>query len=133
MGQIWGSSFGPPRALSTAGSLTKFSYLVGSHDVTPMGPSGRGSRLTSAFQSRSITPSSLKTDGDLEKNDVQVEEKEVDDFEDPEAANQGHAKRPMILTHSVMVGLTLILLLAVESIVISKVVSLDFLTYDTSN
>jgi hypothetical protein len=98
-----------------------------------MGPSGRGSRLTSAFQSRSITPSSLKTDGDLEKNDVQVEEKEVDDFEDPEAANQGHAKRPMILTHSVMVGLTLILLLAVESIVISKVVSLDFLTYDTSN
>ena len=133
MGQIWGSSFGPPRALSTAGSLTKFSYLVGSHDITPMGPSGRGSRLTSAFQSRSITPSSLKTDGDLEKKDVQVEEKEVDDFEDPEAANQGHAKRPMILTHSVMVGLTLILLLTVESIVISKVISLDFLTYDTSN
>jgi hypothetical protein len=134
MGQIWGSSFGPARALSQAGSLTKFSYLVGSHDTSPMGPSGHGSRFTSRRQSRSITPSSQRTDGDLEKDNVRVEVTEVkDEFEDPEAANQGHAKRPMILTHSVMVGLTLILLLAVESIVISKVLSSFPLTYGPSN
>lgn len=64
------------------------------------------------------------TDGELEKYNVRVDVTEVkDEFEDPEAANQGFAKRPMILTHSVMVGLTLILLLAIESIVISKVMS----------
>jgi hypothetical protein len=106
--------------------MTKFSYLVGSQDTTPMGPSARASRFPSAFVSRSQTPSSSRTDGELEKEkeNVRVEVTEVkDEFEDPEAANRGHAKRPMILTHSVMVGLTLILLLAVESIVISKVLS----------
>jgi hypothetical protein len=99
-----------------------------------MGPSKRGSKFTSAFVSRSQTPSSQSTDGELEKDVVRVEVAEVkDEFEDPEAANRGHSKRPMILTHSVMVGLTLVLLLAVESIVISKVVSPGPPKHDNSN
>jgi hypothetical protein len=76
--------------------------------------------------SRSETPfSSQLSEGKLESEDhVKVCIEEVDpkdSFEDPEAANQGHPKRPMILTHSVMVGLTLILLIVLEAIVISKV------------
>lgn len=46
---------------------------------------------------------------------------EVDTWVDPEAVKRGFAKRPMILTHSVMVGITLIILIAVEAILISKV------------
>lgn len=63
----------------------------------------------------------------MEKDPVILETIEIneenEEFEDPEAANMGHAKRPMILTHSVMVGLTLILLICLEAIVISKVSS----------
>jgi hypothetical protein len=51
----------------------------------------------------------------IEKNDIKQE------FIDPEAAQVGNAKRPMPLTHSVMVGLTLILLISLEATVISKV------------
>jgi hypothetical protein len=77
-------------------------------------------------QHRSETPiSSQLSDGKPEnEGNIRVGVEEVDpkdDFEDPEAANRGHAKRPMILTHSVMVGLTLILLIVLEAIVISKV------------
>ena len=61
----------------------------------------------------------------MEKDPVILQAIEVNDkkeiYEDPEAANMGHAKRPMILTHSVMVGLTLILIICLEAIVISKV------------
>lgn len=42
-------------------------------------------------------------------------------FEDPEVANMGCSKRPMILTHALMVGLTLILLIVLEGIIVSKV------------
>jgi hypothetical protein len=78
--------------------------------------------------SRPETPKSAHiTNKALEKDPVILEALEVDEikeaFEDPEAANRGHPKRPMILTHSVMVGLTLILLIALEAIVISKVSS----------
>lgn len=52
-----------------------------------------------------------------------LEEKADEEFVDPETAKVGHARRPMILTHSVMVGLGLILLIAVESLIISKVSS----------
>lgn len=85
-----------------------------------------GSRTPSQLLSRSETPTSSQlSDGIQEKEaniSAQVEEVDSkDDFEDPEAANRGHARRPMILTHSVMVGLTLILLIVVEALVISKV------------
>jgi hypothetical protein len=51
----------------------------------------------------------------MEINDTKQE------FIDPEAAQVGNAKRPMTLTHSVMVGITLILLISLEATVISKV------------
>ena len=73
------------------------------------------------------TPKSMKTSiRAIEKgNFIRVEPKEINDakeeFVDPEAAHVGNAKRPMTLTHSVMVGLTLILLISLEAILISKV------------
>lgn len=58
-------------------------------------------------------------------NSIRFEAMEINDtkqeFIDPEAAHVGNAKRPMTLTHSVMVGLTLILLISLEATVISKV------------
>lgn len=62
----------------------------------------------------------------MDKEDaIRIEAVGIDDGEeeivDPEAVNVGGGKRPMILTHSVMVGLTLILLIVIEAIVISKV------------
>jgi hypothetical protein len=55
----------------------------------------------------------------------QIDEKAVEneEWEDPERVVIGHSKRPMILTHTVIVGITLTFLLAIESIVISKVLS----------
>ena len=44
-----------------------------------------------------------------------------EEWEDPEAKTIGHVKRPMILTHALMTGLVLIILIAVEGLVISKV------------
>jgi hypothetical protein len=112
--------------MSRTNSSMNFSYLVSSQGTTPNGRSMHSSRRTSQHVSRSeTTVSSQLSDGIPEKEEnirVNVEEAgDKDDFEDPEAANQGHAKRPMILTHSVMVGLTLILLIVLEAIVISKV------------
>jgi hypothetical protein len=43
------------------------------------------------------------------------------EWEDPEAKVVGHAKRPMILTYSLMTGLTLIILLAIQGLILSKV------------
>lgn len=40
---------------------------------------------------------------------------------DPEAANLGCSKQPMILTHSLMVGFSLVLLIVLEGIIISEV------------
>lgn len=61
----------------------------------------------------------------------QVELDEKDDVEwDPEAANVTIAKRPMVLTHSVMVGLALILLICVFAIVVGKVRSNSFLALE---
>jgi hypothetical protein len=58
-------------------------------------------------------------------NSIRFEAMEINDtkqeFIDPEAAHVGNAKRLMTLTHSVMVGLTLILLISLEATVISKV------------
>ena len=73
------------------------------------------------------TPKSSQTSSRMiDKEDaIRVEAVEIDngveEFVDPEAVNVGHRKRPMILTHSVMVGLTLIILIVIEAIVISKV------------
>jgi hypothetical protein len=52
-----------------------------------------------------------------------VDEKAVEneEWEDPERVVIGHSKRPMILTHTVIVGVTLIILLALESVVVSDV------------
>jgi hypothetical protein len=62
----------------------------------------------------------------MDKGDVmRIEPLEISDskeeFVDPEATNVRTVKRPMILTHSVMVGLTLILLISIEALVVSKV------------
>jgi hypothetical protein len=46
---------------------------------------------------------------------------EVTEWEDPEAKTVGHAKRPMILTYALMTGLTLIILLAIQGLILSKV------------
>jgi len=58
-------------------------------------------------------------------NSIRLEAMEINDTKlepiDPEAAHVGNAKRAMTLTHSVMVGLTLILLISLEATVISKV------------
>lgn len=126
MEMIWGASFGAARALSRTNSAMNFSYLTHSHGSTPNRRSIHSSRTPSQPMSRSETPfSSQPSEGKLESEvHVKVCIDEVDpkdSFEDPEAANQGHPKRPMILTHSVMVGLTLILLIVLEAIVISKV------------
>ena len=43
------------------------------------------------------------------------------EWEDPEAKVVGHAKRPMILTYSLITGLTLIILIAVQGLILSKV------------
>jgi hypothetical protein len=66
------------------------------------------------------------SNGVMNKDDtIPIETMKTDDCKeeivDPEAAGKGHAKRPMILTHSVMIGLTLIILITIESLVISKV------------
>jgi hypothetical protein len=72
-------------------------------------------------------PQSMQTsNGVMNKEDaIPIETVKIDDGKeeivDPEEAGKGHAKRPMILTHSVMVGLTLIILITIESLVISKV------------
>jgi hypothetical protein len=77
------------------------------------------SMANSAYYARS--QSSIMT-GKMGRG-VRVEEKAVEneEWEDPERVVIGHAKRPMILTHTVMVGLTLTILLALEAIVVSKV------------
>jgi hypothetical protein len=73
------------------------------------------------------TPKSLRTSiRAMEKgNSNHFKAMEINDtkqeFIDPEAAQVGNAKRPMTLTHSVMVGITLILLISLEATVISKV------------
>jgi hypothetical protein len=94
----------------------------------PLNPPLRyGTRTPSTYLSRPQTPKSPQTSNiPTEKEDaIHIEAAEInenkDEFVDPEAANIGHAKRPMILTHSVMVGLALILLIVVEAIVISNV------------
>jgi hypothetical protein len=79
------------------------------------------------YFSRPLTAKSLQiSNGGLDKEEViRIEGVGIDDSKeeivDPEAANVGHSKRPMILTHSVMVGLTLILLIVIEGLVVSKV------------
>jgi hypothetical protein len=64
--------------------------------------------------------------GKMEKG-IHAEEKAVEngEWEDPERVVIGHAKRPMILTHTVMVGLTLTILIALEAVVVSKVSNND--------
>jgi len=95
--------------------------------MTPDTLSQRWSGLTSMYFSRSQTPiPPQKSNKVMDKEEsVRVEAMEIDDgkeeFFDPEVAYVGHAKRPMILTHSVMVGLTLILFISIEAIVVSKV------------
>jgi hypothetical protein len=114
--QIWGSSFGMPRAFSRAATVTK-SLQFSTPAERPQTPQ---------------TPRTLQMTPDVGKNEKNEkssiyinstdisDEEEEEDF-DPEAAKTGFMKRPMILTHSVMVGLTLILLITVESLVVAKV------------
>jgi hypothetical protein len=102
--------------------MTKFSYLGSTGNGTPRRNSG--SQIHS--MSRSEIPISSQVSDVISEKDESVKDEvaNVDpivEVEDPEAANRGHAKRPMLLTHSIMVGLTCILIIAVEALVISKV------------
>jgi hypothetical protein len=56
-------------------------------------------------------------------SDSKFSEKAPEDleWEDPEAKVIGHAKRPMILTYSLITGLTLIILISVQGLILSKV------------
>ncbi len=130
-GQVWGSSFGTPRALSRP-----VSHFIGSQKMRPssLARSGTGT-ATSMYFSR---PQSMLISDSVgnKEDDIPIETMKIDDgkeeIADPEEAGKGHAKRPMILTHSVMVGLTLIILITIESLVISRVRTQQPLRRETS-
>jgi len=117
--------------MSIPASATSFSHFSGSNSqgVPSSLQTPRGTRSPSIQFSRPETPALAyfprrgKNKEDAICTEVIEVDPSVEDIEDPEAINQGHAKRPMILTHSLMVGLALVILITVEGIVISKVSS----------
>jgi hypothetical protein len=54
---------------------------------------------------------------DIKEDDIEMDEIDYD----PEAVSSGVARRPMLLTHSVMIGLTVILLFTVIAVIVQKV------------
>jgi hypothetical protein len=79
----------------------------------------------------SLTPPMLQTPPPVflkskdKKNfftDVKEYEIDMDEIDyDPEAVSSGVARRPMLLTHSFMIGLTVILLFVVIAIIVQEV------------
>jgi hypothetical protein len=55
----------------------------------------------------------------IDVNEDEIELEKID--YDPEATKSELARRPMLLTHSLMMGLSLILIFAVISIIVQKV------------
>jgi hypothetical protein len=92
--------------------MARASYSNRQHEVIPVSQMTRTLRLALDNE---------KSEKDFRSSVAEIDNEGEEDIEDPEAANVGPIKRPMILTYSVMVGFTLILLIAVISLVIAKV------------
>ncbi len=63
---------------------------------------------------------------DINEKEISIAKEEV--YDDPELAIRGFIKRPMVLTHSIMIGLTLIILIVVESLLVGTVSSISTLS-----
>jgi hypothetical protein len=117
--QVWGTSFGTPRTMSGANSLANFG---GQSNATSIAGDFGSPNLAVANGAHFTRSQGSIVTGRIEKG-MRVDEKAVEEeeIEDPERVVIGHSKRPMILTHTVIVGVTLAILLALESVVLSKV------------
>jgi hypothetical protein len=67
------------------------------------------------------TPSQIDEKDAIFKTAIRLEEGSEDEVYDPEALPSGPTKRPMVLTHSFMVGLAMILVVVVEILCVGSV------------
>jgi hypothetical protein len=127
--KIWGSSFGAARTLSRPGTIIKSkSFIKGIGDEiisTSQGSQTPIPRSPRAQLSMPRTPSPVFMQSKEKRGfypDAKEEEIELEIIDyDPEAVKSGVARRPMLLTHSFMMGLVLILLFAVMAVIIGLV------------
>jgi hypothetical protein len=127
--KIWGSSFGTPRAtLSRPGTIIKSkSFYKGTGDEIASTSQGFQTPIPRSPTFRSSMPRAPSPVfmPSKEKKGFYPDVKEETEFEtidyDPEAGKAGVARRPMLLTHSFMMGLVVILLFAVMAVIIGQV------------
>jgi hypothetical protein len=132
--KIWGSSFGAARTLSRPGTIIKSKpNHRGTVDRTiPTSPGFQTqiprlpmARSPMARSSMPRTPSPVFMQSKEKKGfypDVKEEEIDLETIDyDPEAVKSGVARRPMLLTHSFMMGLVVILLFSVMAVIVGMV------------
>jgi len=127
--KIWGSSFGPVRTLSRPGTIIKSKSLyrgtVDERISTSQGFQTPIPQSPIAPLSMPRTPSPVFMKSKEKRGfypNVKDEEIEFETIDyDPEAVKSGVARRPMLLTHSFMMGLVVILLFTVMAIIIGMV------------
>lgn len=140
--KVWGSSFGAVRTLSRPGTIMKsrFSYRAAMDEITstPTGPhtpsQGHMTPISQSQMPQKPSPVYLQSkDKKALYPDMKEEEIESEKIDyDPEATKSEIARRPMLLTHSFMMGLVIIMLFTVMAIIISKVntgIFLGLITY----
>jgi hypothetical protein len=125
--KIWGSSFGAARTLSRPGTIIKSKSVYRNTMDERMSSSqvfGTPVSRSPMAQSMPRTPSPVFLQSKEKKGFYpDVKEEEVDEIidYDPEAVKSGVARRPMLLTHSFMMGLVVILLFSVMAVIIGAV------------
>ena len=127
--KIWGSSFGAARTLSRPGTIIKSqSYIRSSvNEIISNSPRVQTPvpRSPMAQSSMPRAPSPVFMQSKEKRGfypDVKEEETEFEVIDyDPEAVKSGVARRPMLLTHSFMMGLVVILLFTVMAVIIGMV------------
>lgn len=145
--KVWGSSFGAARTISRPGTIVNSKYMhrgtmqeafsTSPGIQTPIyQPSIARSRssMPRSLMARSPmarisiprTPSPVFMHSKEKKSihpEVEIKVEDIDDesIDDPEAGKAGVARRPMLLTHSVMMGLVIILLFTVISVILGMV------------
>src|SRR5438045_9731645 len=102
---VLGSNFGLPRALSRPAVEARFSYLSSQETPNPLSRP-RAPTPSMYFSGHQVPDFTSNAKRLMDKYSISTEamvEETKENFVDPETAKVGHTKRPMILTHSVMV------------------------------